>query len=78
MTIKEYYKQIGTDRMSRLSSLHGIILEQQVQMLFDTEDDGYKARYTFKFKALECLLGLISWNIDVTRFFYVELMGYKE
>ena len=78
MTIKEYYKQIVIDRISRLSSLHGVILEKQVQMLFDTEESGYKARYTFKFKALEALLGLISWNIDVTRFFYVELMGFKE
>ena len=76
--IKDYYKQIGIDRMSRLNALHGIILEQQLQMLFDTEDDGYKARYTFKFKALEGLLGLISWNIDVTRFLYIELMGFKE
>ena len=76
--IKDYYKQIGIDRLSRLNSLHGIILEQQVQMLFDTEEAGYKARYTFKFKVLEALLGLISWNIDVTRFFYVELMGFKE
>jgi len=76
--IKDYYKQIGIDRMSRLSSLHGIILEQQVNMLFDTQNDGYKAKNTFKFKVLEGILGLVSWNIDVTRFLHIELMGFKQ
>ena len=76
--IKDYYKQIGIDRISRLSSLHGDIIEEQYNMLVNTEEAGYKARYTFKFKALEALLGLISWNIDITRFLFIELMGFKE
>lgn len=76
--IRDYYKQIGIDRISRLSALHAIALEEQYNMLVDTQDDGFKAKNTFKFKVLEVVMGLISWNIDVTRFLYIELLGFKE
>lgn len=76
--IKQYYKQIGIDRLSRLSALHAIALEEQVNMLFATAKDNHSAKNTFKFKVLEAMMGLISWNIDVTRFLYIELMGFKE
>jgi len=76
--IKEYFQQIGIDRLSRLRSLYDIIQAHQVEMLFKTAKDNHSAQHTFKFKAMEGLLGLIGWNIDVTRFLYFELSGNKK
>ncbi len=74
---KEYWKQIGIDKISRLSVLYNIAQAKQVQMLFDTAEDNHSAQHTPKFKVLEECMGLLSWTIDVTRFIYLELIGEK-
>ena len=74
-TTKEYYRQIGIDRISRLVALRQSIINKQVSMLIDTSKDNHSAKNTFKFKVMETLIVWIGWKIDITRFFYFELIG---